>query len=270
MYNLALTKLIEMKIIRCIVSHSDPPEDAERWLELSGMDTITIAQARLNIRLARMCAEAERLFYYTTQDELWLLGLMRTVKEGMLLEQEYNNWNDSTYEMWPYHKVRTCSSDGGLPSNTPPSTPHIYHDIWVAFVWNMHRSCRIHLHEVLLHCLDLIDSHPNAAEFSIDPHIMRDQSKSMISSLVSDICEGVPFCIGDIDATGKQQGAANGIPLAGYLLVWPLYVASVSGEYNSPRDLWIREKLRYISRVMGLRKAHILASRPKKEPWNMI
>jgi hypothetical protein len=260
-----------MKIVQCVVSHSDLPEGAERWLELSRMGKITLGQARLNIRLARMCAEAERHFYCATQDELWILGLMHIVKEAILLEQEYDDWNNSTYETWPYHKVRIRSgkSDGGSPSNSQPSTPHIYHDIWVAFVWNMHRSCRIHLHEVLLHCLDLIHSHPHATEVSIHPQATRDHSKATISDLLSDICDSVPFCIGEIDATGKSRGAANGIPLAAYLLVWPLYVASVSAVHNSPRDMWIREKLRYISRVMGLHKAQILANRPKKELWNL-
>ena len=205
---------------------------------------------------------------------MWMLGLMHIVRELIILDLDYQSWSESMYETWPYHKLRICSNRSNASDNASSLTvlgapPHVYHDIWVSLTWNHYRSCRIHLHEVLLHCLDLLHSHPDASDLSIDPQVTRVQSKSTISDLVSDICDSVPFCIGDIDSTGKSGNAARKIPLAGYLLVWPLYVASVSAEYGSPRDVWIREKLGYISRVMGLRKAQLMAKRPKKEPWDL-
>jgi hypothetical protein len=39
--------------------------------------------------------------------------------------------------------------------------------------------------------------------------------------------------------------------LYGYLLIWPLYVASASAESGSTQGLWIQEKLEYVSNVMG-------------------
>ena len=231
-------------------------------------------QAKLNLRVARICADAQVLFDSPVRDEMWMLGLMRVVKESIILDLDYESWSQSTYETWPYHKIRMCSSRSNASDDESSPTalgapPHVYHDIWAALVWNQSRSCRIHLHEVLLHCLDLLHSHPDASNLSIDPQATRDQSKSTISDLVSDICDSVPFCIGDIDGNGKSRDAAKKIPLAGYLLLWPLYVASISVDYGSPRHLWIREKLGYISRVMGIHKAQLLAMRPKKEPWDL-
>jgi hypothetical protein len=260
--------------VRSIISHSRPPGEAEKWLELAGIDNVGYHLCILNLRLARLCAEAQVLFDSTGQNEVWVLGLMCIVKEAIILDLGYDGWSETTYEAWPYHKLRMCSTQvnaSDKASSTIPQTspPHIYHDIWVAFIWNQYRSCRIHLHEVLLHSLDLLQSHPIASSLSIDPQATQDQSRLIISDLLSDICDSVPFCIGDIDSTGKPLDAAKRIPLGGYLLIWPLYVASVSAEEGSIRHCWIQEKLGYISRVMGLHKAHLLAERPRKEPWDL-
>lgn len=238
------------------------------------MHNIGYRLAKLNIRLARLCAESQTLFDDKVRDEAWILGLMHVVKEAIILDLDYERWSECTYETWPYHKLRMCSTQSNASNSMPTSTPqtpspHIYCDIWVAFVWNMYRGCRIHLHEVLLHSIDLLQSHPCGSSLPIDPELSRDQSNSIISGLISDICDSVPFCLSDLNSSSQAQLKAKQIPLAGYLLIWPLYVASVSVSQGSLCDLWIREKLRFISNIMGLHKAQLIARRPRKEPWDL-
>jgi hypothetical protein len=162
----------------------------------------------------------------------------------------------------------SCIGKNMSPTNLQTALLYIYHDIRVATVWNWYRSFRMHLHEVLLHCITLLHSHPLARSQSIDPKESLEQSHSMISDVLSEICASVPFCIGDIDSAGKPAKTERRMPLYGHLVFWVLYVTSASAESGSTQDLWIREKLEYVSNFMRIRKqrARLLATRIKKEP----
>jgi hypothetical protein len=240
-----------------------------------GNEDAALELAKCNLPAARLCAEAQVLFDSNTRNEWWILGLLRVVKEAILIDLQYQDWRNSASGLWKYRLLRTASNPASCiwnnmsPTKTQTALLYIYHDIWVATVWNWYRSCRMHLHEVLLHCMTLLHSHPPARAQSIDPKETLEQSHSIISDMLSEICASVPFCIGDIDSAGKPAKIERRMPLYGYLLVWPLFVASASAESGSTQDLWIREKLEYVSNVMGIRKARLLATRIKKEPWNL-
>jgi hypothetical protein len=260
--------------MKSIARHLNPPEEAEGWLELAGRDDAGYQLQTLRVCLARICAKAQALFDSTVREEVWILDLLNIIKDALVLDLKYESWSETTYETWPYHRSRMYSTPADVSDSTshpiPQKTlPHVYYDILVAFVWNLYRSCLLHLHEVLLHCLDLLQSYPASLGLCIDPQATRDQSKSTISNLLSDIYDSVPFCIGDIDSAGKLVKSARRIPLAGYLLIWPLYLASVSEEPGSMRDRWIFEKLDYISRVMGIQKAGKIARKVRKNPWDL-
>lgn len=208
------------------------------------------------------------------RNEVWILGLLHIIKDAIVLDLRYEGWSEATYESCSYYRLRMYStradvSDGASYRIPQKTLPHVYYDIWVGLVWNLYRSYRLHLHEILLHGLDLLQSYPPASELCIDLHATRDQSKSIIYNLLSDICDSVPFCLDDIDSNGKIVKSARRIPLAGYLLIWPLYLASVSLEPGSISNRWILEKLEYISRVMGMQKAGKLARRVRRGSWEL-
>lgn len=260
-------------MVKCIGSHIRPPEETAQWLELAGENDTGYRLARINIPLANLCADAQALFDSTVRNEDWILGLMHIIKEAIVLDIRFEGWREEAYEVWPYHKLRKGSplpnASEYAPAIQQTAPPHIYHDIWVAHVWNRYRCCRLHLHEVLLHCLDLLHSHPATSKLSIDTQTIREQSASTIPDLLSDVCDSVPFCIGDIDSAGNPLDPSKKIALHGHLLIWPLYVISVSVEPDSIRGRWIRENLCYISNVLGFHKAQLLANRVRKGPWDL-
>jgi len=230
----------------------------------------SLKSAKRNLRAVRLCAQAQVLFDDSERTEGWILGLFQVCKQAIVLDLEYQEWSDSTVGPWSCRKLSTSFNMDTLPPMASRNYPcHFYYDIWVAYVWNNHRSFRIHVHEVLLHCITLLRSHPSSVALPIDLEATCVQSRATISDLVHDICASIPFCLGDINSAGVPAKTERRIPLRGYLLLWPLYVATVSSDTGSAVDVWIREKLGYISNVMGIRRAQTFADQARKEFWDL-
>jgi len=87
--------------------------------------------------------------------------------------------------------------------------------------------------------------------------------------MVSDICAAVPFILGDIDLAGKLAPERKRMPLAGYMLLWPLHVARASTNKGSEQETWIKRRFEFIDSKMGIRFGRLMANKVKKEPWNL-
>ena len=142
-------------------------------------------------------------------------------------------------------------------------------------MWTSCRSKRAHLQEVLLHCLSLLGCHPTATDLSpmlkrlgLDENLLA-HSRTIIEDMVSGICATVPFMLGDINPLGEFALEKKRVQLAGYKLMWPLYVARVSAEAGSAKEAWIEGRLRFIDSRMGIRLAGHLANKVKNKPSNL-
>jgi hypothetical protein len=259
----------------CLLTNSEPPDEAELWLHNleSGVYNFPLEFVKCNLRVVRLCAKAQEHFISNTGTELWVLELLQLVKEAILVDQQYQECASSATGNWSCKSLRTYpnilsdTNSSREPGEYNPSSILIYHDIWVAWVWNNSRGHRIHLHEVLLEASRLLDSNPYAKKLSIDSNITRDESSKTISDVMSDICSSIPFCLGDINSAGQTVKAGKRKPLGGYLLLVPLHIVRVSAELGM--EAWVLQKLEYISDVMGIRTAGLLAAKPKREPWKL-
>jgi hypothetical protein len=139
----------------------------------------------------------------------------------------------------------------------------------MATLRNRNRSFRIHIHEILLHCISLIQYHPYGQTLSFDFENTRRQSASVIKEMISNICASISFCFGTINSAGKVVKNPKPIPAVGHFTLYPLYLAMVSSEDGSETQSWLREKLDYISDAMGIKLAGLLARREKKDPWDV-
>jgi hypothetical protein len=127
----------------------------------------------------------------------------------------------------------------------------------------------------LLHCLSLIDCHSGPKELSsnlesldLDASLLT-HLKGIIEDIISDICATVPFILGDIDLVGKLTLEGKWMPLAGYLLLWPLLVARASSSKGSEREAWIYRRIRFIHSEIGIRYSRLFANKIKKESWDL-
>lgn len=258
--------------MKCIAEHVNPTEETNLWLETIPRDDPSLNLSKCNLRTARLCHEAQVLFDSNSKDEWWIVKMLGVVKEAILIDLQYQQWADTLPTPWRpriFRKPGTASTDrlnaGGIRNGLPQ---YVYEDVYVTWASNNFRAARIHLHEVLLHCVSLIELHPHAgASFLIEE--TRIQSRMIISEMVSEICASTDFCLGDINSVGDPAPARYRMPLRGYLMIWTHWRAYVSALKGSECKLWLGSKLEFISNVMVVVAARAVMDRTSGDPWDM-
>jgi hypothetical protein len=243
-------------MIKCISSNETPPEELLTWIDESSSTDIErsgpCAQFfRCSWGIAKFYAAAQALFDSTERDEQWILNLLQLAKGGIAAENKCEQWSDSTFKesvQWSYKTCRPRFIEAKISQKYPP---HFYYDTYVSWTWNFFRACRIRLHEVLLHCIACIQSHPLAQSLSLDPEITGKESRSVIAEMVFDICCSTYFCLGQIDSKGEPR-TRRPMPHWVYQTFWPFYVGMVSAEDGSKSKAWLRDSLEYITNSMGI------------------
>lgn len=249
-------------MVKCIASHIQPPEQSEQWLDLFREPEPSISLGKCHIRNAKLCVEAQKVFDAKVRDDTWVVRMLQVIRSGLQLDIDFQAWSKKT-DLWQVKQYRS-------PSATAETYPiHLYHDLYIATIWNNYRSSRIHLQEVLKRCDFLVQEHPHAAKLSLENESIQAECSSIISELVSDICSSIPFCMGEIDSTGEIPKTTRILPLCGRMTLWPIYVAMTSADNDSETEVWLRSKLEYISNVMGIRLAGRLARRERRDPWDI-
>jgi hypothetical protein len=228
--------------------------------------------AIINLRTARLCYDAQELFDSSSQDKWWILKTLQLIKEAILIDLEYQAWSESVPAPWRHRSFRASTSSLGegvaIGSPYDSVSPHVYQDVYVAFVSNNYRGARIHLHEIILRCTALIECHPLGDSF--DSGQTKEQSRAIITEMISEICASTAFCLGDINSTGQlSPPGCSKMPLGGYLMLWGLWMAYNSAPNGSENKDWLRGKLEYISNSMGIRAAMALIERKRDNPWDL-
>jgi hypothetical protein len=152
-----------------------------------------------------------------------------------------------------------------LPTSIFPNDglAYTYHDLLVAFAWMGCLSRRMHINNVLIHCLSFLDER--------DPLQQQEEaSKSIIEVSGSWICASVPFMLQDIDGSGEATLVKKKKSLEGYMLIWPLHVVRWSTEQGSGKEKWVKAVLEYINMKFGIGSAQLLAMKPRKEAWKLV
>ncbi|KAE9377490.1 hypothetical protein N431DRAFT_398426 [Stipitochalara longipes BDJ] len=259
-------------VIKCITEHVNPTEEVNLWLEAIPRDDPGLSVSKCNLRTARLCHDAQVLFDNNSEDEWWILKMLGVVKEAVLIDLQYQQWADSLPTPWRPRIIRKpgkTSMDRANAEATSIGLPqYVYEDVYVAWASNNCRAARIHLHEVLLHCVSLIELHPHAGASSYIEET-RIKSRTIISDMVSDICASTDFCLGDINSGGDPAPNEYRMPLCGYLMIWILWRTYVSAPKESAYRLWLGSKLEFISNFMGVVAARAVIDRTLEDPWDM-
>ena len=248
---------------KSIAEHIRPTDEANILLGTIPREDPGLKLAKVNLRMAHLCHEAQTLFDSNPENERWMVEMLMVVKEAILIDVQYQQWIESLPVPWrarSFHRPGTNSNDA-FPQ-------YVYEDVYVAWASNNCRAARIHLHEVLLHCISLIEKHAHP-EIYFDAEETRIQSRAIISEMIEEICACTDFCLGDIDSVGNLAVTNYRMPLHGYLMIWTLWRAYVSVLEDSERSSWLRSKLEFISNGMGNQAALAVLDRISDEPWDM-
>ncbi len=259
--------------MKCLTRHEKPLEEAGAWTHVFATNGSSQKIAELGVHTAQICAEAQILFDSSEHSKAWKRGILKIIKDTIAIDILYRDWIEkySMSENWRYQTVY-LSPNEALPAD---GMVQVHHDFYTAHIWNSCRSKRAHLHEVSLHCLSLLGCDPETTDLSsklksLDlAESLLTRSKSIIDDMVSGICATVPFMLGDIDMVGELALERKSMPLAGYMLLWPLHVARASTNEGSEKEAWIKSSFESIDSKVGIRFGRLMAEKNKKEPWNL-
>lgn len=226
----------------------------QNWAGLYAEQLCSSASARPAAAILRQCLAIGRLRNAianlsdlqvgraTSRQSLWLDAL----EEAEEIDQQLEEWEAGMTGRW-----RRCHATHLLSNTTIEVDIEYYSDIQVGKVWNQCRCARISLHEAILQILEQLISMGVGEQLM--PKVRR--SARVITSMLSAICDSIPFHLQQVDSRGELMPQTSMRVLGGEHLLWPLEVVFTSPwSTDSQRDR-ARKTLEEIGTGLGLRQA---------------
>ena len=238
------------------------PDESPEWLSHLEQDPSTHL-AMCIYKISRIRAAAPELLVGDLTQQSTQQRLVQLLHQGISMDVELQSWSDGLSGSYRYKELSIAEAPRQQTSHLLPMQPtnvHVYHDIWVASLWNHYRFARIRLLETLVDCESRLDF-PETLEMRLQESSisLRNWNETSVK-MVDDICASVPFLMGDVDVQGNLSRGSGGIALGGYYLLWPLHVASSTRIVGADQKAWIKGRLRHLGTVMGINQAHLLAA----------
>ncbi|KAJ5993157.1 hypothetical protein N7451_008881 [Penicillium sp. IBT 35674x] len=207
--------------------------------------------------------------------EEWEHLLSHAVEVDRRLEVLFGNLPRS----WRFKIVDDPCAD---PRIVHLGTYHVYHDIWVAKIWDGMRACRILLNQVIYSLLVREGLTWAAHELVLDGGVyagilrksvattvaMRDGILASVPQMLGFVRHEVITATSHLNCTGGGEGSHphQSPALGAFFLLWLLFLAG-SLPINTPetRD-WVVDRLRAICTMTGIKKARYLADDIEKQP----
>ena len=187
------------------------------------------------------------------------------IENGVEIDTQLNDWASACSLLYNYSIVKVKERSASVFANYY----HVYKNIWVAHTWNLYRSIRILLNEMMLEQLIHLSQSPleRCNQDSIGEHITSPYEeqmmvcRSLLVQLPWDICASVPYYLGYHHQPQFSELEESSGPRAagGNVLLWPLYVAACTDVVSDAMRMWVVERLEKIAEVMGIRQAKVLA-----------
>ncbi|KAJ5237373.1 hypothetical protein N7489_007464 [Penicillium chrysogenum] len=177
---------------------------------------------------------------------------------------------ESTFSKCPSEWQFTVKSNPS--SNSRRDVNHIYHDVWIASVWNSMRVCRILANHAISHLL-LRGANTDSNWFFANNYADRmHQATRTIVRLRDEILASVPQLMGYATSPAQelqQQKQAQqhersknnaGLAVGGYFACWVLLTVGCMHNLDHETRAWTAAQLRRISCQTGLAQADDFAN----------
>lgn len=171
---------------------------------------------------------------------------------------------------WQFTAKSNSSSNSYDPTRTQRDVNHIYHDVWIASVWNSMRICRILANHAISHLL-LRGANTDSNWFFANNYAERlHQATQTIIRLRDEMLASVPQLMGyaNSSAQEKQLQAQQhecsknnaGSAIGGYFACWVLLTTGCMHNLSHETRAWTAAQLRRISSQAGLAQADVFAN----------
>ncbi|KAL4993637.1 hypothetical protein BDV10DRAFT_199430 [Aspergillus recurvatus] len=205
-----------------------------------------------------------------------LQDLQQTLAHALSIEQSFACWNSQKDASWEPRVVGHVSQEqAGQVTSSPfflPGPVHSYFDLYVAAVMNTYRKTYLMLLDVLIRLLPRTISTTDTGS----------RSKDKAGALVDDILASIPYHLAnDISPEGTTSPDSNGRharapepgvgrAVGGLLLLHPFYVLSSCSIVPPPVQFYVRKRLAWIGKHMGIGQATIMSKSHSSTPFQQM
>lgn len=184
------------------------------------------------------------------------------------VEAQLSTWPDTVPDDWHWRPSHTFDS---LPSQESKLYVYnrrvdIYHDIWVASIWNSYRGTMLMIQYLTLQSLGMLNPPPlSAFAYRIVTAINK------VQELVDDICGSVPFNLGTKTFGGPSDRSEVRYPddgihkassdyrksaagLGGWFIIDPLKIAAKAISLREGQQDWMLKQIERIQRIYTIKK----------------
>ncbi|KAJ5811969.1 hypothetical protein N7474_008270 [Penicillium riverlandense] len=207
----------------------------------SGSDAKADELVDLVARVSQVVARAE------TQDDI------KTITEATAVDQLLLQWRQELPPRWAYRIAQRPPARNRNQADAEAlffdETYHIYPDAWACNIWNFYRVGRILLNRLIYL---RVQKHPYPTSHS---------TNEALSNLAMEIAQSVPYALGQVGSGREAEvNLASSVDyLGGYIVMWPLYLATDVTPPGSALREWAIERLEVIGHCMGIGKAQFMA-----------
>lgn len=184
------------------------------------------------------------------------------------VEAQLSTWPDTVPDDWHWRPSHTFDS---FPSQESKLYVYnrrvdIYHDIWVASIWNSYRGTMLMIQYLTLQSLGMLNPPPlSAFAYRIVSAINK------VQELVDDICGSVPFNLGTKTFGGPSDRSEVRYPddgihkvssdyrksaagLGGWFIIDPLKIAAKAISLREGQQDWMLKQIERIQRIYTIKK----------------
>lgn len=212
------------------------------------------------LEIGRLSKTASRSLQSNGDPESGLgTALLAVIQKARQLDSLGVNWYMRGGSRWSYQTIYLYSSSEHL------TTVDYYSDVQVAKVWNQYRSARIILHEIVVAATQCLQKFDSSRE---NDYLVATERKSLsiITSMLSGICQSIPFHLQKIDSSGRQCSPQSQRVLGGCALIWPLETVLRCRWREAHHRDQVTGALNEIGYVVGVRQALVsLAQVPEDD-----
>ena len=199
--------------------------------------------------------------------------------DAIALDQAFAKWQEAQvrdFNPWTVGNVSQVQAGSKPGVGYWPGRIDTYFDLYVACVWNISRTARVLLINVILELSRILNDNQNhTGEHQDALRLVEDIVSSIPFHLVEDLPvflrEMGHFAVGEDDMNKKNAAAilSPGRPVGGLLLMHPIYVASKLSIVPQEMREYLRDYLEWIAKHMGIGQASLFAKVRIRHPQTL-
>lgn len=266
--------------ISCMTGSKAPPLGVDWWLtDATKDDRVGTFLPGLSLRIAELRAEINTALTTYPRTPEYFQEAVGFMKRAQAMENEYQEWEALLPDKL---RPRTCAwvdhvSGGDISkAEVCPGKVDMFTDIWIANMWNAARVARLFISGVIVRCAAWICS---PVDYRTTPEYAT--ANRLCADLVTDIIASVPYHLGwrpgesmhSDEGTSLFGGAdhfASPKAIGGFFCMWPLFSCTNTDYATDSQRQWAKGRLLYISEILGMNQAAVLANYGLRLPSMII